>query len=207
MNINRPAALSLDEAGWVRLPEQEQSAARSLQHCPSPNQDERPPGCAIELLVIHNISLPPGQFGGRAVVDFFLNRLDCNAHPFFNTLRGVCVSAHFFLRRDGSLIQFVSTLARAWHAGVSIFEGRTRCNDFSIGIELEGRDTLPYTDAQYVTLIELTRAIRQRHPLQAVCGHEHIAPGRKTDPGPGFDWPRYVRAAGWQAHQAPAARM
>jgi len=192
--------LVLDEMGWLVT---QAPPTLHVQHHPSPNQDERPSGSAIDLLILHNISLPPGQFGGSAVVDFFLNRLDCDAHPFFDALRGVRVSAHFFIRRDGSLIQFVSTLARAWHAGESSFEGRPRCNDFSIGIELEGTDALPYTDAQYATLAALTQTLRQRHPLRAVRGHEHVAPKRKTDPGASFDWPRYLQAADWRAAQAP----
>jgi len=204
MSMNAPTRmpdkLVLDETGWLVI---QPLSTLHVQHYPSPNQDERAPGSAIDLLILHNISLPPGQFGGSAVVDFFLNRLDCDAHPFFDALRGVRVSAHFFVRRDGSLIQFVSTLARAWHAGESSFEGRVRCNDFSIGIELEGTDALPYTDAQYATLAALTRALRQRHPLRAVRGHEHVAPKRKTDPGASFDWPRYLQMTDWRATQAP----
>jgi len=201
-------ALAIDHDGWVQwqMPPSPASPVQPsivIQHCPSPNQDERPSGVQAELLVLHNISLPPGRFGGGAVVDFFLNRLDCSSHLFFDALKNVRVSAHFFVRRDGSLVQFVSTLARAWHAGASNFEGRTRCNDFSIGVELEGTDTLPYEDTQYRTLAVLTCALRSRHPLRAVRGHEHIAPGRKTDPGPGFDWPRYLEEAGWQMTDGP----
>lgn len=158
---------------------------------PSPNCDARPDGMAIDLLVIHNISLPPGQFDGDAVVDFFLNKLDFDAHPYFDRLRELTVSAHFLIRRDGALLQFVSANNRAWHAGVSNFDGRERCNDFSIGIELEGSDFEKFNDAQYACLAKLTRALQQRYPLQAVVGHEHIAPARKTDPGAFFDWKRY----------------
>lgn len=161
------------------------------QHKPSSNCDARPDGIAIDLLVIHNISLPPGQFGGSQIVDLFTNCLDCDAHPYFDQLRTLRVSAHFLIRRDGSLLQFVSCSDRAWHAGVSSFRGRERCNDFSIGIELEGTDFEPFEAVQYETLAALTVALFTRYPLTDVTGHEHIAPGRKTDPGPHFDWPRY----------------
>ncbi|GAB1576200.1 1,6-anhydro-N-acetylmuramyl-L-alanine amidase AmpD [Bordetella petrii] len=147
--------------------------------------------------MIHNISLPPGEFGGPHVAGLFLNRLDYGAHPWLDRLRGLRVSAHFFVRRDGAIVQFVSTEARAWHAGVSRFGARERCNDFSLGIELEGTDTLPYTDAQYTALAKLARVLRARYPLRAAWGHEHIAPGRKTDPGPAFNWARFGRAAGF----------
>lgn len=162
---------------------------------PSPNADERPPGAAATLLVVHNISLPPGEFGGPHVERLFANRLDCDAHPYFDGLRGLRVSAHFFIRRNGELIQFVSADARAWHAGLSSFAGRERCNDFSIGVELEGADDRPFADAQYEALARLTAALRTRYPLTDVAGHEHIAPGRKTDPGPCFDWARFRAAA------------
>ncbi|CAM3777133.1 1,6-anhydro-N-acetylmuramyl-L-alanine amidase AmpD [Castellaniella denitrificans] len=158
---------------------------------PSPNHDQRPDGEDPYLLVIHNISLPPGVFTGDAIIDFFQNRLDISSHPWFENIRDMRVSAHFLIRRDGTIVQFVPTVLRAWHAGVSSFEGRERCNDFSIGIELEGTDTLAYTDAQYERLAALAAAIRIRHPIRAVRGHEHIAPGRKTDPGRAFDWERF----------------
>jgi AmpD protein len=161
------------------------------QHVPSPNFDERPEDAQIDLLVIHNISLPPGQFGGPFIPDLFTNRLDCDAHPYFDQLRALRVSAHFLIRRDGALMQFVSANARAWHAGVSSFNGRERCNDFSIGIELEGSDFDPFADCQYATLAVLTAGLQARYPLSYIRGHEHIAPGRKTDPGPYFDWNRY----------------
>ena len=188
--------LRFDRHGWLHA-----GSGVSLE--PSPNFDARPDGQDAFLLVLHNISLPPGQFGGPEVVDFFLNRLDYSAHPWLDRLRDIRVSAHFFIRRDGHIVQFVSTHARAWHAGVSIFEERERCNDFSIGIELEGTDTLPYADTQYATLQRLLPALRVRHPLRAVRGHEHIAPLRKTDPGPAFDWARFARESHFQRRQLP----
>jgi AmpD protein len=145
----------------------------------------------IDLLVIHNISLPPGQFGGPFIADLFTNCLNCDADPYFEQLRAMRVSAHFLIRRDGQLMQFVSAEARAWHAGASSFQGRERCNDFSIGIELEGSDFVPFEQRQYDSLAALTCALQQRYPLKHVAGHEHIAPGRKTDPGPFFDWNIY----------------
>lgn len=189
MSNREKPALKLDRHGWVQ-------AAPGVSHAPSPNHDERPPQQDAYLLVIHNISLPPGQFGGPEIIDFFQNRLDYDSHPWLECLRDMRVSAHFLIRRDGSIVQFVSTHARAWHAGVSCFEGRERCNDFSIGIELEGTDTLPYDDAQYSALQRLLPALRARHPLKAVRGHEHIAPVRKTDPGPAFDWNRFAHENG-----------
>jgi AmpD protein len=158
---------------------------------PSPNFDARPADAKIDLLVVHNISLPPGQFGGAYIADLFGNRLDCDAHPYFDRLRALRVSAHFLIRRDGAVMQFVSADDRAWHAGVSAFRGRERCNDFSIGIELEGTDFEVFEDVQYNRLVDLTHALRTRYPLTDVMGHEHVAPGRKTDPGPFFDWAHY----------------
>jgi AmpD protein len=155
---------------------------------PSPNWDDRPPGAAIELLVIHSISLPPGEFGGGHIASLFTNTLDCAAHPAFDALRGLRVSAHFLIRRRGGLIQFVPCLKRAWHAGVSSWQGRSRCNDFSIGIELEGTDDRPFTASQYRTLERLVGALAVAYPIRAAVGHSDIAPGRKTDPGPYFDW-------------------
>ncbi|MBS0425451.1 MAG: 1,6-anhydro-N-acetylmuramyl-L-alanine amidase AmpD [Proteobacteria bacterium] len=157
----------------------------------SPNYDERPPGTDIDLLVIHNISLPPDEFGGNGVIELFTNRVDSQAHPYYQSLQGLKVSAHFFIRRDGSLIQFVPCSQRAWHAGVSNWQGRERCNDFSIGVELEGSDFTPFTDLQYEALIALTRCLCNHYPIQHIAGHADIAPGRKTDPGPCFDWKRY----------------
>lgn len=179
-------ALRLDRHGWLQ-------AAPGVKLAASPNFDARPPQQDAYLLVLHNISLPPGRFGGPEVIDFFLNRLDISSHPWLERVRDMRVSAHFFIRRDGCIVQFVSTYQRAWHAGVSEFEERERCNDFSIGIELEGTDVLPYTDEQYGALQRLIPALKARHPLRAVRGHEHIAPLRKTDPGPAFDWKRFGR--------------
>jgi N-acetyl-anhydromuramoyl-L-alanine amidase len=160
----------------------------------SPNCDERPAGCAISLLVIHNISLPPEEFGGDGVIELFTNRIDPGAHPYYQALRGLKVSAHFFIRRNGETIQFVSCEQRAWHAGESCWQGKSCCNDFSIGVELEGSDTTPFTDLQYLALAALTRTLQSRYPITGIVGHSDIAPGRKTDPGPCFDWERY-RAA------------
>lgn len=167
-----------------------------VQHCPSPNFNARPAG-EVSLLVIHNISLPPAQFKTGKVQAFFQNQLDVTEHPYFAGISDLRVSAHFLIERDGEVTQFVSCLDRAWHAGVSLFDGREGCNDFSLGIELEGTDEQPFTDAQYTALIELTRQLRCGYPaitLERICGHSDIAPGRKTDPGPFFDWSR-LRAA------------
>ena len=158
---------------------------------PSPNCDERPPGSAIDLLVIHSISLPPGEFGGPGVVELFTNRLDPAAHPYYAGIAGLRVSAHFLIRRDGALIQFVPCRMRAWHAGASCWRGRERCNDFSVGIELEGGEATPFEDAQYGQLAALTRALGTAYPVREIVGHSDIAPGRKADPGPNFDWQRY----------------
>jgi AmpD protein len=160
----------------------------------SPNQDERPAGCTVDLLVIHNISLPPGEFGGNWIDDLFLNRLNAGAHPYFETIHQLRVSAHLLIRRDGELLQYVPLERRAWHAGLSCFDDRSACNDFSIGVELEGVDDIPYTAAQYRSLVTATRQIITRYPAitpQRITGHCDIAPGRKTDPGPAFDWERY----------------
>ena len=162
----------------------------------SPNCDERPAGCAINLLVIHNISLPPEEFGGDGVIELFTNRIDPEAHPYYQALRGLKISAHFFIRRDGETIQFVSCEKRAWHAGESCWQGKSCCNDFSIGIELEGSDITPFTDLQYGTLAALTLALQNTYPITSIAGHSDIAPGRKTDPGPCFDWARYRAALG-----------
>jgi N-acetyl-anhydromuramoyl-L-alanine amidase len=161
------------------------------QRYDSPNFDERPPGAAVELLVVHNISLPMGRFGGPHIADLFTNRVDFHADASFADLRGLRVSAHFLVRRDGRALQFVSCNARAWHAGASCFAGRDQCNDFSVGIEMEGSDHVAFTEAQYATLAALTLALRTRYGVAMVAGHEHIAPGRKTDPGPFFDWDKY----------------
>ena len=158
---------------------------------PSPNCDERPEAEAVTLLVVHNISLPPGEFGGEAIVRLFTNTLDFTVHPYYEALRELQVSAHFLVRRDGELIQFVPCAKRAWHAGPSNWWGRERCNDFSLGVEIEGADDQGYADVQYLHLANLTLALRRRYPIIDVVGHADIAPGRKTDPGPAFDWGRY----------------
>lgn len=173
-------AWRLDADGWLPAARREES----------PNRDERPDGARIELVVLHAISLPPGEFGGDAVSAFFANRLDPAAHPYFAAIAGRRVSAHFFIRRDGALVQFVSCRQRAWHAGVSCWRGRERCNDFSLGIELEGDDLTPFDDRQYRCLDRLLRALRARYPIAETVAHADIAPGRKTDPGPRFDWHR-----------------
>lgn len=157
----------------------------------SPNYNARPAGMPVELLVVHNISLPAGQFGGPHVSDLFTGRVDYNADPSFADLRNLEVSAHFFVRRDGRLVQYVSCNDRAWHAGVSQFQGRANCNDFSIGVEMEGTDNVAFSSEQYTVLAELAAALQNRYPLRWVTGHEHVAPGRKTDPGPCFDWTRF----------------
>lgn len=157
---------------------------------PSPNCDERPEGSPITLAVIHGISLPPGEFGGDAIARLFTNRLDPAEHPSFAAVAPLRVSAHLLIRRDGTLVQFVPCRMRAWHAGESSWRGRPRCNDYSIGIELEGTDAVPYDDSQYRTLARLLRALRRRYPIEAIAGHSDVAPGRKSDPGPAFDWLR-----------------
>jgi len=158
----------------------------------SPNFDARPADARVDLLVIHHVSLPPERFSGDAVERLFTNRLSADAHPFFASLEGLRVSAHFFVRRRGEVIQFVGCDARAWHAGASRFRGRERCNDFSIGIELEGSSQADFTQAQYRRLAELTSRLVERYRPRWVAGHSDIAPGRKTDPGPRFDWRRYL---------------
>lgn len=155
----------------------------------SPNFGARPAGSAVSLVLIHNISLPPGKFGGVDVERFFTNQLDPAAHPYFATIATLRVSTHFFSRRDGELLQFVSADQRAWHAGASCWQGLEDCNDFSIGIELEGTDDLPYALPQYQSLNILLESLCARYPIRNVAGHCHVAPGRKTDPGPAFDWP------------------
>ncbi len=167
----------------------------NARQCPSPNQDARPGHRPVDLLVIHHISLPPGEWGGGWIDDLFLNRLDPNAHPYFREIAGHRVSAHLLIRRDGELIQYVPLHQRAWHAGVSQFGGRECCNDFSIGIELEGSDEAPFTAAQYRTLTRTTIRIMELFPSitpERIKGHCDIAPGRKSDPGPAFDWARFL---------------
>ena len=163
-----------------------------VRHCPSAHCNERPQG-EISLLVLHNISLPPGQFGTGKVQEFFTSGLNASEHAYFAGIADMRVSAHFFIERDGQISQFVSCLQRAWHAGVSSFAGRENCNDFSLGIELEGTDDLPYSEAQYDALVPLVQQLLAAYPalsVERICGHCDIAPGRKTDPGPAFDWPR-----------------
>lgn len=179
------AALQIDRNGILS----------HTRYIPSPNFDPRPEGSDIALLVIHNISLPPGEYGGNGIIELFTNCLDPAAHPYYATIQGLEVSSHFLIRRDGELIQFVPCTERAWHAGASNWCGRERCNDFSIGVELEGSDFEAFTDAQYDTLARLTRALKATYPIADIVGHSDIAPGRKTDPGPFFDWARYRSAS------------
>jgi AmpD protein len=180
-------------SGWLR----------GVRRCASPNFGARPPGAAIDLALIHSISLPPGEYGGEEIERLFTTRLDGNAHPYFAQLRGLRVSSHFLIRRDGELIQFVSCDRRAWHAGASQWRGRIDCNDFSIGIELEGLEGDAFEPEQYRALVRLIRVLARRYPLRAVAGHEHVAPGRKLDPGPGFEWPRLIEALAWPARSFP----
>lgn len=168
--------------------------ARGARWVGSPHFDARPPQMPIDLLVLHAISLPPGEYGGDAIERLFTGRLDSGAHPAFASLQGLRVSAHFLVDRSGRLLQFVGCGDRAWHAGESSFEGRVRCNDFSIGVELEGCDADPFAPAQYAALARLARSLAAAYPLRAVRGHSDIAPGRKTDPGPHFDWGRFAAA-------------
>ena len=160
------------------------------RRCESPNAGPRPDATAVELVLVHSISLPPGEYGGDAIERLFTNRLDWDAHPYYQQIRGIEVSAHFLVRRDGGLLQFVSCDARAWHAGASCWRGRHDCNDYSIGIELEGLEGERFEAAQYDALATLIAHLRARYPITAVAGHEHVAPGRKRDPGAGFDWAR-----------------
>lgn len=181
------------DAGWYR-------PARQLA---SPNFGPRPPGMGIDLIVVHSISLPPGRYGGDEVQRLFTNRLDWDAHPYFERIRGLEVSAHFYVRRTGELWQFVSCDDRAWHAGASSWRGRANCNDYSVGIELEGLEGDPFETAQYDMLARLCAELALRYPVAGVAGHEHIAPGRKLDPGPGFDWPDLHRRLGWKDETFP----
>lgn len=188
-------AWTIDEDGWC------DGAVRYE----SPYCDARPEGALVDLLVIHNISLPGGSFGGAHVSDLFTGRVDYNADPSFADLRGLQVSAHFFVRRDGALLQYVSADQRAWHAGTSSFQGRPQCNGYSIGIEMEGSDHVAFQPRQYRVLAALTAALAARYGLAEVRGHEHIAPGRKTDPGPFFDWNLYQEI--WQESQRERAAL
>ncbi|HJT61388.1 MAG TPA: 1,6-anhydro-N-acetylmuramyl-L-alanine amidase AmpD [Burkholderiales bacterium] len=160
----------------------------------SPNHDERPPGTEISLVVLHSISLPPGEYGGGDIERLFTNCLDPQAHPYFREICGLKVSAHFLVRRDGSVVQFVPVERRAWHAGASSWRGRSRCNDFSVGIELEGCEEEPFEPAQYESLVSLIQDLRSTLPIRDICAHSDVAPGRKTDPGARFDWARLLAA-------------
>jgi len=175
--------MKVDEAGYLS----------GVQFISSPNCDERPPGNKISLLVIHNISMPPDVFAGNGVIELFTNRLNSDV-SYYETIRDLRVSAHFFVRRNGGIIQFVPCGKRAWHAGESCWNGRTCCNDFSIGVEMEGSDTIPFTDSQYVALVALTIELSKVYPITDITGHSDIAPKRKTDPGPYFDWNQYKKA-------------
>jgi len=175
--------MKVDEAGYLS----------GVQFISSPNCDERPPGNKISLLVIHNISMPPNVFAGNGVIELFTNQLNSDV-SYYETIRDLRVSAHFFVRRNGGIIQFVPCGKRAWHAGESCWNGRTCCNDFSIGVEMEGSDTIPFTDSQYVALVALTIELSKVYPITDITGHSDIAPKRKTDPGPCFDWNQYKKA-------------
>jgi N-acetyl-anhydromuramoyl-L-alanine amidase len=180
--------------GWYRF-------ARVLA---SPNFGVRPEAARIDLIVLHSISLPPGEYGNHNVQRLFTNQLDWDAHPYFQSIRGMQVSAHFFISRTGEMWQFVSCDARAWHAGQSSYRGRSNCNDDSVGIELEGLEGHRFEAAQYETLSALCAALMTQYPVAHVAGHEHIAPGRKQDPGSGFDWPELTRSLGLSPARLPA---
>lgn len=172
---------------------------------PSPNFGSRPANSCVDLIVLHSISLPPGQYGGNEVQQLFTNQLDWQAHPYFQAIQGLTVSSHFYVRRHGELWQFVSCDDRAWHAGASSYRGRANCNDDSIGIELEGLEGKHFEPAQYATLVALCASIQERYPIRHLAGHEHIAPGRKNDPGAGFDWRLLQQALALDAKLLPAA--
>jgi AmpD protein len=188
-----------DDALW------QQGWYRFAHRIVSPNFGPRPADASIDLIVVHSISLPPGVYGGDEVERLFTNTLDWDAHPYFQQIRGMQVSAHFFIRRDGALIQFVSCDERAWHAGRSSYRGRENCNDDSVGIELEGLEGETFEAAQYEALAAVCAALGQHYPIRHVAGHEHIAPVRKMDPGPGFEWAELQRALGWPAEWFPRA--
>lgn len=181
------------QSGWYRK-------ARRLD---SPNFGPRPADAVVNLAVVHSISLPPGQYGGAQVQALFTNQLDWDAHPYFQSIRSLQVSSHFYIERDAALWQFVSCDDRAWHAGTSVFQGRDNCNDFSIGIELEGLEGDLFEPGQYAALAQLCQALRTRYPIAFVVGHEHIAPGRKQDPGPGFDWQTLATSVAWSPQSFP----
>lgn len=178
-----PQTPTVWQDGWCSL----------AQPIASPNFGPRPHNCEIDLLVIHSISLPPGEFSGHYITDLFTNQLDWDAHPYFQSIKGLEVSCHFLIRRDGNIIQYVSCNERAWHAGNSCYRGRYNCNDDSIGIELEGLEGGLFTEHQYQSLVNLTQTLVQRYPISHIAGHEHIAPGRKFDPGAGFDWLQFSK--------------
>ena len=190
----KPDAMTpLWRKGWYRF----------AHHTPSPNFGSRPADISIDLVVLHSISLPPGQYGGPEIEALFTNTLDWDAHPYFQLIRGAEVSAHFVIRRDGALIQFVSCDDRAWHAGSSHYQGRDNCNDFSIGIELEGLEGETFEAQQYETLSSVCAAIAQHYQLHQIAGHQHVAPDRKQDPGVGFDWSFLQRSLGWTDDNFP----
>ncbi|RZJ25543.1 MAG: 1,6-anhydro-N-acetylmuramyl-L-alanine amidase AmpD [Haliea sp.] len=189
----RPDAGALWDGGWYRFARRQ----------PSPNFGARPAGAQVDLIVVHSISLPPGQFGGDRVQQLFCNTLDWDAHPYFKSIEGLQVSAHFYIRRNGELWQFVSCADRAWHAGASRYRGRDNCNDDSIGIELEGLEGGSFEDAQYEALADLCAAVSQHAPVRHIAGHQHVAPGRKEDPGPGFDWAALQRRLAWPTRCFP----
>lgn len=193
MTIRPDAPAALWQDGWYRF-------ARRLD---SPNRGPRPAGAQVDLIVLHSISLPPGQYGGEQVQQLFTNTLDWNAHPYFKGIEGLTVSSHFYIRRGGELWQFVGCNERAWHAGASCWRGRADCNDDSIGVELEGLEGEPFEPAQYEALAALCAAIGQHYPIGHVAGHEHIAPGRKRDPGLGFDWAALQASLGWPGQCFP----
>ena len=200
MRVTMPADTTPQDAwqgGWWR----------GAEPLPSPNFGPRPAGAHIDLIVVHSISLPPGEFEGDFVQALFTNRLDWDVHPYFDQIRGLEVSAHFYVRRDGAAWQFVSCDDRAWHAGASSFCGRDNCNDYSVGIELEGLEGGHFEPAQYATLARLCTALAAHYPIEAVAGHEHIAPGRKQDPGPGFDWRRLQQFLSWPDQRFPRGTL
>lgn len=194
MTIPPDAPPALWQDGWYRF-------ARRLA---SPNHGPRPAGAQVDLIVLHSISLPPGEYGGDQVQQLFTNTLDWNAHPYFKGIEGLTVSSHFYVRRGGELWQFVSCDQRAWHAGTSSYRGRSDCNDDSIGVELEGLEGERFEPAQYEALAALCAALAQRYPVRHVAGHEHIAPGRKRDPGAGFDWRLLQQSLAWPQQYFPA---
>jgi len=183
--------------GWYRL-------ARRL---PSPNFGPRPAQALVDLIVLHSISLPPGVYGGTKVQELFTNRLDWEQHPYFKQIKGLEVSAHFYIQRNGELWQFVSCDDRAWHAGASHYRGRSNCNDDSVGIELEGLEGDTFEPTQYEALAALCPALSQRYPIAHIAGHEHIAPGRKADPGPGLDWNLLQKYLGWGTQCFPQGAL